>query len=354
MSQERLSEQGKPESGPTDSDRIGAAVGHAARPPHPVPGVAAGRPRRALAQLVKTLFGVLVLVFGVIFVARRWNDLTAALAEAKPVWIVVALALAAAGQWAAAFGFGSVLTAVSDRLPSVASARIYFVSQLGKYIPGSVWPIVAVAEMCRRHRIGRLAAATSGALAMLFSLITAGLVGIVLVLVGSVGGGTDLWWLLLLIPLAVLIAQPRVIKAIVNLVMRLARRPHIELDLTWRVLRGSLGWPMVSWLLLGGQCWALVVALGGDALSSLAPAIGGFALAYAAGTLFIPAPAGAGVREAVLAVALAGVIDDNSTFTHDSVIVVVLLSRVLLAVLDFAQAGVAVLVARRSAAGRPN
>jgi hypothetical protein len=84
-------------------------------------------------------------------------------------------------------------------------------------------------------------------------------------------------------------------------------------------------------------------------LGSLAGSIGGFALAYVAGTLFVPAPAGAGVREAVLGVSLAGVIAHSAAFTHEHVLVVVLLSRFLLAVLDFAQAGVAALANRRSA-----
>jgi uncharacterized membrane protein YbhN (UPF0104 family) len=69
-------------------------------------------------------------------------------------------------------------------------------------------------------------------------------------------------------------------------------------------------------------------------------------LAYTAGTLFVPAPAGAGVREAVLGVALANVVGTSSSFNHDKVIVVVLVSRVLLAVLDFGQAGATALAAR--------
>ena len=84
---------------------------------------------------------------------------------------------------------------------------------------------------------------------------------------------------------------------------------------------------------------------------SLAASIGGFALAYAAGTLFVPAPAGAGVREAVLGVALVSTIGGSSSFDQEKVIVVVLLSRVLLAILDFAQAGGALLVARARRAG---
>jgi len=82
---------------------------------------------------------------------------------------------------------------------------------------------------------------------------------------------------------------------------------------------------------------------------SLGPAIGGFALAYSAGTIFILAPAGAGVREAVLGLALSGFGATAAMLTHDEIVVVVLLSRVMLAVLDFAQAGAAIVLARHGA-----
>ena len=304
-------------------------------------------PRRAaLDRIVKIAFGVAVVAFGVVFVATRWERLSNALAQAAPGWIVAALLFAMLGQWAGALGFRAALAASSRWLPVIEVAQVFFVSQLGKYIPGSVWPIVAVTEMCRKYGIPRRAAAIGGLLAMLFSTVIGGLLGIVLVLVGASGSAAGLWWLVLLIPVAFAAVHPRVVIPAINFLLRLARRAPVEVDLTGATLRGSLGWPVVSWLFLGLQCWALVVALGGPVLPSLAASIGGFALAYAAGTLFVPAPAGAGVREAVLGVALVNVVGGSSSFGSEEVIVVVLLSRVMLAVLDFAQAGTAALVVR--------
>jgi uncharacterized membrane protein YbhN (UPF0104 family) len=302
--------------------------------------------RAAIDRAVKIAFGVAVLVFGAVFVTSRWSELSDALAQAAPGWIAAAFLFAMLGQWAGGLGFRAALAASSRWLPVVEVAQVFFVSQLGKYIPGSVWPIVAVTEMCRKFGIPRRAAAIGGLLAMLFSTVTGGLLGVVLVLVGASGSAVGLWWLVLLVPVAFAAVHPRVVIPAINLLLRLVRRAPVEVDLTGATLRGSLGWPVVSWLFLGLQCWALVVALGGPPLTSLAASIGGFALAYAAGTLFVPAPAGAGVREAVLGVALVNVIGGSSSFDSEKVIVVVLVSRVMLAVLDFAQAGTAALVVR--------
>lgn len=303
------------------------------------------RARAYVGPAIKVGFGIAVLAFGVWFVASRWSRVNAALGTARPGWLVLAAGFAVVGLLASMAGFRAVVTAVARRLPVPDVARVHFISQLGKYVPGSVWPIVALTELCRRYQISRRAAASAGVLTLVFSLATGGVVGITLVVIAAAHASSGLWWLLLLIPVAFVLGHPRIVMAVLNRLLRLAHREPVDVDIHGRALRDVLAWPLVAWLFLGLQCWALVVALGGNAVTSLVPAIGGFALAYTAGTLFIPAPAGAGVREAILAVALVGVLRDSSSFNHDSIIVVVLLSRVLLAVLDFAQAGFWLLVA---------
>jgi len=76
--------------------------------------------------------------------------------------------------------------------------------------------------------------------------------------------------------------------------------------------------------------WLVISALGAPtSLESFALAAGGYALAWTIGFLVVVVPAGVGVREAVLALALAGQLGPGS------VVVTVLLSRVLLTAADF-------------------
>lgn len=315
----------------------------------PEPPTSDATPRRGWTFLIKVGFGLAALTFGVAFVASRWHRVQAALEQASAGWIVLAAVFALAGQLVAVIGFRSLLQTMSHTLPYHDVARLYFVSQLGKYVPGSVWSVVALAEMSRKHGIPRRGGTVAAALALLFSLATGALVGIVFTIAGAAQHRPALWWLMLFVPVGLALLHPGMVSAVVHRALHLARREPLEIDLSGAPLRGAIGWQAVSWLLMGLQCWALCVAFGAPELKSLAPAIGGFALAYSAGTLFVPAPAGVGVRETVLGVALVGVVHHSSSFTHDDVLVVVLLSRVLLAVLDFAQAGGAIVVSRARA-----
>jgi glycosyltransferase 2 family protein len=163
-------------------------------------GIAAPRRASLASRIVKISFGVAVLVFGAVYIGTRWDGVRDALSHARPAWIVVAIICAAAGQWAAALSFGSVLRMVAPPLPILEVARVHFVSQLGKYIPGSVWPIVAITEMGRRYGIARRSAATVGVLALLYSLVVATVLGLVFVLAASAGSAAGWWWLVAVFP----------------------------------------------------------------------------------------------------------------------------------------------------------
>lgn len=298
----------------------------------------------------KIVFGVGVVTFGVIYVASRWDEVGVQLRIADTRWLVLAAVFAGLGLLSAMVGTREALEATSGRrLPLPAAARVFFVSQLGKYIPGSVWSIVAVTAMTGRYGIKPTESASAGVLSMFLSVVTGGSLGALLVLAaGDVPGG--LWWLLLLVPVAVLLGWPKVVFGVLGVALRLVKRPALAGLPPARVYGAAVAATAVGWVFLGLQCWALCVAVGAGPGESLLGAAGGFALAYTAGTLFVPAPAGAGVREAVLGFALADTVTGATRFTSGSVVAVVLLSRVLLALLDFGLAGVAVLVHARTEA----
>lgn len=88
---------------------------------------------------------------------------------------------------------------------------------------------------------------------------------------------------------------------------------------------------MCSWLFFGLQAWLLSRPLGAG-VDLLLPTIGAFSLAFVAGTVLVPLPAGAGVREAVLVIALGG------TIGQPAAIAVSIMSRLVLILTEVALA----------------
>lgn len=268
-----------------------------------------GSPRRSLRRtVVSALLGVaLVGAFGWAL-AGRWDEVVAALRDQHPLVLLASLALCLIAVLMSFVLWRGTMATLGSDVPARRVARMFFVAQLGKYVPGSVWPVVAQMRMGReiglpRARVGLAFLLTLG-LSVLWGLV-AGIVALP-ALVAQEGPGFAV--VLLSVPLVLALLVPRVINELLTRALKLLRRPPLDQPLSGRaIFRGSL-WTLAFWFVFGLHVWVLAVGLGADPLSALPVAIGGFALAFSIGPLLVVLPAGAGVREAVLVVLLSSVL----------------------------------------------
>ncbi|HWH31472.1 MAG TPA: lysylphosphatidylglycerol synthase domain-containing protein [Egibacteraceae bacterium] len=298
---------------------------------------ASGLPRAPVPlwrRVLRVLWLVVVLVTLALVLRRRGSGVLDALGDVS-AWSLAGAALAVtAGVGASAQVWRGILGGMGVHLPWRAGARVFFVGQLGKYLPGSVWPLVAQMELGRDYGVGRRVSVGALGLFMVVHLLSAGIVAAIALPVA----GLVAWpWLLAAPPLLALLL-PRPLGSALRLAFRVLRRPAPALP-GGRALAVALGWALCMWALYGLHLWLLARDAGADL--GLLGAVGAFALAWAAGFLFVVAPVGAGAREAVLVGIAAG------TGGTGVLLAVALLSRALSTVAD-ALWGVAALAVRRS------
>jgi hypothetical protein len=226
----------------------------------------------------------------------------------------------------------SLLAGMGSPLSFPTAARILFIGQLGKYLPGSIWPVLAQMELGKAHRVPRYRSASASVLLMLITLITGLLTAAVTL--PFVAGSLPFWWALLLAPVLLVLIHPRVLNGLINRVLKLARQPSLETPLSGAAVARAMFWSFASWIFYSLQIWVLADRLGAPPGKTVLIALGGFAFAWSVGFLVIFAPAGAGVRDVLLLWVLGLVIPGSA-------IVVVLISRVLLTVADLLSAGIA-------------
>lgn len=248
--------------------------------------------------------------------------------------------LAAAG-WAA---LGLVAQLVSWRallasagpVPSfVDSAKVYFRAQLGKYVPGGVWTVVGQARFGGAHGVSRTRGTVVALGAVAVLLVVGGAVAVAGLLAGSPGAVARWWWLLPLVALGAACLAPPVLDRLLALGLRALRRPGDAVTVHGGQVARSAAAALAMWVAFGLHATALVAALRPVTAADALLATGAFALAWVVGLLVVVAPAGAGAREAALVVALGPLLD------RPDALLVALVSRVLMAVLDAAAAGVA-------------
>jgi glycosyltransferase 2 family protein len=226
-----------------------------------------------------------------------------------------------------------LLAGLGSPLPTRAASRIMFIGQLGKYLPGSVWPVLAQMELGNAYRVPRHRSATASVLAMVVSLLTGLLTA--LATLPFVAGGTAYRWAFAITPVLLACLHPRVLNAVVGRLLRLARRPPLDQPLAGRAMAAALAWSWCSWVLYGLQIWLLATRLGAPPGRTVLLAVGGFAFAWSVGFLVVLAPAGAGVRDVLLIATLSPVLGTGPATA------VALMSRALMTAGDLLTAALA-------------
>lgn len=262
--------------------------------------------RRFVLAALRWLF--IALVVGVITwqVVRQWDAVRSAVAEIGPSGVLGSLAATVVGLGATCVAWRVLLAGLGSPLKLAPAAGIFFVAQLGKYLPGSVWPYLAQARLGRAHGVPVARSAAAGALFVLLHAATGAVVAaLTLPLVGDETIARQFSWLPWLVPLLVVAVHPRVVHRGLGAVYRLSRRGSPPPVLPWSTLGGALGALAIAWVAYGAALFLLVAPLSGGSWRAAILSTGGFALAWtvgfvAAAVLVVAAPAGLGVRELAL------------------------------------------------------
>jgi glycosyltransferase 2 family protein len=199
-----------------------------------------------------------------------------------------------------------IAVALSDARLSIRPAmRIYFVSGLGRYIPGKLWQMAGMAALA--HRAGFSAvAATAASLVGQLAFMTTGVVFLALLLPSMLRGAAGLVGALLLalaVVVFVIAATDRGKALRHRLLQRLDPRLAQAGALFDRMkVRTALGWWAlygVSWVLIGSAFALFVVAFVPTELGHMRAFAGIGVVSYVLGYISFT-PAGIGVREGVM------------------------------------------------------
>jgi len=229
----------------------------------------------------------------------------------------------------------TLMTSMGSRLPLVDAAPMYLLGQIGKYVPGSLWPVAAQMELGKQYDIPRGRSATSILLALAVSLTSGVTVVLCLLPLLNINTAHETIWLLTALPVLLATLYPPLLWRVLRRVPRLG--PSLELGPTPRVrdIVKAIFFSVLGWLGYGLHIWVLASGFGPGYLGwkYLLLSVGAYTFAWVAGLLFFVVPAGAGARDLSLAFALSIVLP-----AHDGLAVAVL-SRAVSVVADVAVAG---------------
>lgn len=256
--------------------------------------------RRRLLNVLRWVFLALVLGFAWWGLHDRGGELLDVVRGTSPVALAAAVALVVVGLLVTSVAWLRLLAGYGHRLPPGEGRAVFFVGQLGKYIPGSVWSMGAHAELARGFDVPMRATVGTSLMFLWLNLATSGVIAGSCALSGAWQPAAPDWVVAsVLAGCVVALAPPAV-----GRVGRLVAGPGRPLRLSWREMGALVALMAVTWTSYAGA----LLALAPDPSPAQFPvAVGAFTTAYAVGVLVVVAPAGVGAREVTLIALLAPV-----------------------------------------------
>jgi uncharacterized membrane protein YbhN (UPF0104 family) len=257
--------------------------------------------RRNLFRIAQWIFAAAVLFFAARSLASQWDKVGSRLTHLQFgwEWIGTATLLILVTYALLIEGWRRVLGAWDSHLPFMQAARIWFLSNLGKYVPGNIWSLTAMGVMARDRGLSAIAAAGSSVIMQMVSLATGA--AIVMVTSAKLLGQPLLVGAAVVVLVVVLLSAPRFLPPLAvwvgGLIGKDIAPPSVPATSIWTAAFAST----LSWLFYGLAFQLFVRGLLGNAPGEISSYIAVYTAAYILGFISPIAPAGLGVREFTLA-----------------------------------------------------
>jgi hypothetical protein len=273
-----------------------------------------GQPRAAIWLAVKIILTAVILYFLYSQIAHHWEQIANHSWQIDFAMTGLAVVVGALALLLIASNWRRLMAAFGYEIPMRRAFRVFYLSDLGRYIPGKVWTLVGFIYLARKEGVSPEDATASFVVSQLFTIPASFLVVALavqydqrllvdqLALLGEYSAHI-LTGVMLMGAAVVIFWLPKVL-SVANFVLRRFGRPGIDFRLDKRVALQLFLRYFLGWLGYGAAFYLFVNSVAPDSGLGLIAACGIFSAAYQVGYLSIFAPGGLGPRELVMGLML--------------------------------------------------
>lgn len=302
--------------------------------------------RIRVSKRVRAGLLLVILAFCSYGLVLEWPQVQPALSLLHWYSVAGALAAAMASAGCMMLAWRRLLADLGSKLPAPVAARVTFMSQLAKYIPGAVWSFAAHVELGHDYEVPRRRGAASIIIALAVAVATGLLIAAAILPLASPAAARKYLLFLAVVPVIAVCLAPPVLSRLLGFALKILRQEPLEHPVSWRGLATAMAWTVAGWLLLGLQVWLLLTDVAKDGVHSVLISVGAYALACSLALLLVVFPGGIGAREVILVAALAPVVP------HGPALAVALVARLVTTLSDLAWGGIALCLGRSARYGR--
>ncbi len=272
------------------------------------------RSRRYIAAAVKLILAAIVIYFAGRQLVNNWAEISQYKWEINLPMIILSIVLHLitfvffSGMWCI------LIRAFGHKIPFKYAFKVSYIADMGRYIPGKIWPVVGMIYLLKRIGINKETAFASWGIATIIGLPPGFMVGFIAFLIypemlsgvsdAFSGIGPIIAIIIIIGGSVILVLTPDRPKILLNCILRLLKRPQVDFNLEKRVAAGIYLGYFIGWVFYGLGFYTFINAIGVGQDLPLIAGVGSFVLAYIIGYLTFFSPGGIGSRELVLTTVL--------------------------------------------------
>jgi uncharacterized membrane protein YbhN (UPF0104 family) len=246
---------------------------------------------------------IVLVIFGFLFrsLYLEWEQVVAYGWDLNWAALALAFTLMLSASALYAYLWKVILDRLGTPLSYRKSYRIFFISQLGRYIPGKVWSILGLVYLSQKEGVSKIISGASVTLQLLLQIVSGVIVfALALPFWKGLESSVGLLALIVCVPVGLVMLHPALVTRGVNLALRLTDQAETELSWSYGYLLGQLALWVGFWLWNGVAYHFLIRSLDSSPLPNVVVLAGVFSIAWVAGFLSLVTPSGLGIMEGAL------------------------------------------------------
>lgn len=262
--------------------------------------------RSPLSRLLQ--IGTIVVIFGFLFhtLYANWSAVTTYDWKINYPILAISFLFTLISAAFYVYPLKLILAKLGASLSYRKTFRLFFVSQLARYLPGMLWGVLGWVYLAEREEGVRKTTSATALTVHLLLQVVSGVVVFVLTipLWKNINDLASLMPFVLLVPLGLLLLQPVLVTRAFNLGLRLAGEQPLDVQWGNKYLLLQMSLWLVAWIGRGVASFLLINSITFCTLSKLPVIVGMFAIAWVVGFVSVLTPSGLGVMEGSLTVLL--------------------------------------------------
>jgi uncharacterized membrane protein YbhN (UPF0104 family) len=266
--------------------------------------------KKLLKKVIQFLIILIIFYFLIKSLVVNWNQVKDYHWELNWGWVILSFLIQGLTFVILVEAWRKLLTNFGHTLSFQKIFKAWFVSNLGKYLPGKIWQILGAVYLLEKEGVPKRKTMAVAIMAQAFSIFSGIFLSLIFlgydfyekylaqskVLLGVI--------VIFMVGMLALILYPKFLEKVLNGLLRLAKKEPIEIKLKAKDMLLYLWLYGVSWMIFGLGFMVLIKAMTPVSFNQYFGLSGAFAFSYILGLLALFAPGGIGVREGILVILL--------------------------------------------------